>query len=112
MGYHKELVQEYWKDMISGGSTVLKHDGSFRSARLIISYLIDKPKILLYHQYERGNERKSFWQTKAGAKARSNQDLKDSTMGDFGKSEPGPGLRDTVHGWVWRLGLRWKYLVE
>ncbi|KAJ4208414.1 hypothetical protein NW767_001518 [Fusarium falciforme] len=109
---HNALKQKYWKDMISGGSIAMQHDGSFYSARRIIYYLIDKPKILLYHQHERGNEKKSFWQTEAGTKARSDRELNDPTMGDFGKSEPGPGLWDTVHDWIWRLQLKWTHTVE
>ncbi|KAI8670389.1 PNPLA domain-containing protein [Fusarium keratoplasticum] len=109
---HNALKQKYWKDMISGGSIAMQHDGSFSSARRIIYYLIDKSKILLYHQHERGNEKKSFWQTKAGTKARSDRELKDPTMGDFGKSEPGSGLWDRAHDWIWRLQLKWTHPVE
>ncbi|EEU36505.1 uncharacterized protein NECHADRAFT_81163 [Fusarium vanettenii 77-13-4] len=109
---HNALKRKYWKDMISGGSIVMQHDGSFNSARRILYYLIDKPKILLYHQHERGNEKKSFWRTKAGTKARSDPDLSDPVMGDFGKSGVEPDLWDTVHDWIWSLRLRWTHPVE
>ncbi|KAJ4174302.1 hypothetical protein NW754_004717 [Fusarium falciforme] len=109
---HNALKQKYWKDMISGGSIAMQHDGSFYSARRIIYYLIDKPKILLYHQHERGNEKKSFWQTEAGTKARSDRELNDPTMGDFGKSEPGPGLWDTSSALWQRWPALWKRLPE
>ncbi|KAJ4314363.1 hypothetical protein N0V84_008943 [Fusarium piperis] len=90
----QHLKQHHWKDMVAGGSTVARHDGSLYSAKQITSSLMDKPKIVLHHQHERVNERKSFWRTRVGAKVRI-----DSTLSN-GRSEPRPSLWDTVRDWI------------
>ncbi|RSM15747.1 hypothetical protein CDV31_004846 [Fusarium ambrosium] len=93
----QELKRDHWKDMISGGSTVMRHDGSLYSAKRIISYLIDKPKIVLHHQHER-----KFWQAKPGTKAEDDVDISDSTLGTFfGRLDAGPGVWGTVQEWIW-----------
>ncbi|KAI8669991.1 PNPLA domain-containing protein [Fusarium sp. Ph1] len=108
----KQLKQDYWTDMISGGSTVMRHDGSLHSAKQIISSLIDKPKIVLHHQHERGKENKSFRQTRAGIKAAEIEAAGIKVTGDDGRSEPGPGLWYTVHHWIWALRLKLTHPVE
>lgn len=85
-----ELKETYWSDMISGDSTVMRHDGSLSSAEQIISSLMEKQKIVLYHQYERGKEKKSFWKTKAGIKAAADKARSDSEL----------SLWDTALNWI------------
>ncbi|RMJ13900.1 hypothetical protein CDV36_006418 [Fusarium kuroshium] len=74
----EELKQTHWADMISGGSTAMRHNGTRYSAEKIISSLTEKPKIVLYHQHERGKEKKSFRETKAGIKAAADKARSDS----------------------------------
>ncbi|RSL63281.1 hypothetical protein CEP53_004494 [Fusarium sp. AF-6] len=81
----EELKQTHWADMISGGSTATRHNGTRYSAEQIISPLMEKPKIVLYHQYERGKEKKSFWETKAGIKAAADKVRLDSELSVWDK---------------------------
>ncbi|RSM02025.1 hypothetical protein CEP52_008226 [Fusarium oligoseptatum] len=82
----EELKQTHWADMISGGSTAIRHDGTRYSAEQIISSLMGNPKIVLYHQHERGKEKKSFRKTKAGIKAAADKARLDSERSSMWKN--------------------------
>ncbi|RSL75861.1 hypothetical protein CEP51_010490 [Fusarium floridanum] len=81
----EELKQTHWADMISGGSSAMRHNGTRYSAEKIISSLMENPKIVLYHQHERGKEKKSFRETKAGIKAAADKARSDSEWSSMWK---------------------------
>lgn len=95
--FQQHLKRHLWKDLVSGGSAVMRHDGSLYSAKQIVSHLMDKPKIILQHQHERVDEGKSFWRTKVGARAMGSY----TTLSGSSLGRPGPGLWDTVQDWIW-----------
>ena len=61
-----ELKTVYWKEMLHYGSILMRHDGSYESARLIVLHLRDKARVVLQHQHEHVKEGKSFDETNAG----------------------------------------------
>lgn len=83
--------------MLVAGASVVAHDGSVASARKTVSRVIEKPKVVLHHQYERAVKGVSFFGTILGRKVREDPDLADEGMRDFFK---GPEPRQPIGEWI------------
>ncbi|RDL38651.1 uncharacterized protein BP5553_02991 [Venustampulla echinocandica] len=101
------LKGKHWKDMIDGGSSVFSHDDSYTSASRIVAYLVDKPRIVLHHQYELLDEKRNFWQTLVGKEAQDDLKLDDLDLRDPTITEMlnyrGLGIWNIVEGYWWQV---------
>ena len=66
----RDLKKKYWKNMIDRGAYVERHDGTAASARRFISWVVDRPPMVLQSQREMVDEELPWDETTAGKAAR------------------------------------------
>lgn len=70
----KQLIGEFWADMLHGGSIAVRHDGSRDSGLRILKKALEKAPIPLRIQLELVNECKALGDTAAGKQVRAGID--------------------------------------
>lgn len=64
----KELKDDFWASMIEQGASVVRHDGTYKVARDIISRMLHFSPVTLKIQQELVDEEKTLMETMAGAR--------------------------------------------